>query len=830
MVPVGVLVMLAIIYTGFVIPIPYMKPWLGWFRHVNPVAYAFESLMINEFQGRSFGCARFIPDGEAYQNVSDDFKSCVGTAVAFQSDSVNGDEYIKSVYKYSPPHLWRNVGIIFAFIIFFGALHLWSSEFVETRKPRGDLLLFLRNATAQGVQIDEELNISPVPKTNYETHISSDAGLIKHKSTIHWENVSYEVPLKKGETKEILNNIDGWVKPGTLTVLMGATGAGKTTLLDVIAQRTTSGTITGEIMVDGRPRDNSFQRSTGYAQQNDLHLHTATVREALRFSARLRQPKRLPNSIKYAYVEKIIDILGMKWYADAIVGEPGDGLSPEQRKRLTIAVELAARPSRLLFLDEPTSGLDSQTAFIICNLLRNLAHESGQAIMCTIHQPSSRLLEMFDQMLLIDEGHTVYFGPIGPDVNTMINYFESKGAPACRRGQNPAEWVMDVSGASPGSKNTIDWHTAWQNSTERQQLKHDLSRMKETLARQQISDTESGEFATPIWTQFFVVTYRTFVEYWRTPSAIYAKLMFYFGASFMIGVSCFRSPNSLQGLQNQLFSVFLIFTTFSNVLQQIAPQFGARRALFEAREAPSKIFSWAAFISSSIIVEAAWQVLLATISFVLFYYLTGMNHNASDADRHERGILMLLLFIAFFLFTQSLSHLLAVAIEVPQAAVNMGQPVFYLTIIFCGVLVPKEYLPRFWIFMYWVSPLTYLTRSIFTVGVAKQPITCMSSELVMIPKPPNSQTCGDFLDTFIGAAGGRVLNPSARDKCQYCPMKDTDQFLHFFSMSYQERWRDFVIIFIYIVFNWLATFALYKLVRVPKRQKPLKNGKDKSAV
>lgn len=88
----------------------------------------------------------------------------------------------------------------------------------------------------------------------------------------------------------------------------------------------------------------------GYVQQSDIHLHTATVREALQFSALLRQPKSVPRTQKLAYVEEVLDIMEMKSYADAIVGVPGEGLNVEQRKRLTIAVEMASKPDLLLFL------------------------------------------------------------------------------------------------------------------------------------------------------------------------------------------------------------------------------------------------------------------------------------------------------------------------------------------------------------------------------------------------------------------------------------------------------------------------------------------------
>lgn len=138
--------------------------------------------------------------------------------------------------------------------------------------------------------------------------------------------------------------------------LMGVSGAGKTTLLDVLAQRTSIGVITGDMLVNGKPLDSSFQRKTGYVQQQDLHLETTTVREALRFSAMLRQPKSVSKTEKYEFVEEVISMLNMQDFSEAIVGVPGEGLNVEQRKLLTIGVELAAKPALLLFLDEPTSG------------------------------------------------------------------------------------------------------------------------------------------------------------------------------------------------------------------------------------------------------------------------------------------------------------------------------------------------------------------------------------------------------------------------------------------------------------------------------------------
>lgn len=188
-----------------------------------------------------------------------------------------------------------------------------------------------------------------------------------------------------------------------------------------------------------RPLPKRFQRATGFAEQMDIHEPTATVRESLRFSALLRQPKDVPIEEKYAYCENIIDLLEMRDIAGATVGTVGSGLNPEQRKRLTIAVELASKPELLLFLDEPTSGLDSLAAFNIVRFLRRLA-DAGQAVLCTIHQPSAVLFEEFDDLLLLQKGgQVVYNGELGQDSKTLIDYFERNGGKQCPSTANPAE-------------------------------------------------------------------------------------------------------------------------------------------------------------------------------------------------------------------------------------------------------------------------------------------------------------------------------------------------------------------------------------------------------
>lgn len=204
-----------------------------------------------------------------------------------------------------------------------------------------------------------------------------------------------------------------------------------------------------------------------------------------------------------------------------------------------------AKPALLLFLDEPTSGLDSQTAWSICTLLRKLAN-NGQAILCTIHQPSALLFQEFDRyvfcilvlglfaefgfrlLFLQRGGRPVYFGNIGKHSRTLIDYFEGQGASPCPPDANPAEWMLHAIGAAPGSVVTKDFADAWRESKEFAEVKEELVRKRElSKGATPISTKESklalADFAAPFSTQFAACAYRVFQQYWRTPSYIYSK-------------------------------------------------------------------------------------------------------------------------------------------------------------------------------------------------------------------------------------------------------------------------------------------------------------------
>ncbi|KFA54267.1 hypothetical protein S40293_07806 [Stachybotrys chartarum IBT 40293] len=828
MAPASIVLLILVLYSGFVIPPQYMQDWLGWLRWINPVFYGLESVFLNEFVGRQFPCTDIIPSGPGYESVALSEMVCNAPGAVPGETFVDGAAYLEQAFGFLNSHRWRNYGILIALMLLFMTLHLVSMEYIASERSKGEVLIFTREALKkQRKRTSDSETGTKVSATDIRGNSSSDVESLdieKQSSIFLWRDVCYDIKTKDGN-RRILDHVDGWVKPGTLTALMGVSGAGKTTLLDVLASRVTMGIVSGEMLVDGQHRDSSFQRKTGYVQQQDLHSPSSTVREALQFSAILRQPKRYSQQEKIAYVDTVIKLLDMEDYADAVIGVPGSGLNVEQRKRLTIGVEVVARPQLLLFLDEPTSGLDSQTSWSICNLMEKLTH-SGQAILCTIHQPSSMLFQRFDRLLLLAKGgKTVYFGPIGKDSQVLMDYFERNGGPARSPGTNPAEHMLEVIGAAPRAHTDIDWHAVWRASPEYQEVQSQLSRLStispgKTQAKTSAAQDNSQfrEFAAPFTTQLWQVTKRVFQHYWRDPSYILSKLILTAGAALIIGLSALESENTIRGLQNQLFGVFMFLMIFIQLSNQINPLFCEQRTLYEARERPSKSYSWQAFMYANLSVEIVWNSVMAVFSFICWYFPIGLYRNAEWTDQvHERGIAIFLHVWIFYLLATTFDLMLMAGLPNPDIAGGIFNFFFIMMYAFCGILAGPDDLPGFWIFMYRVNPFTYVVEGFLGTTLANAPVECASNEIVTF-SPPGDNTCEDYMSDYMSISGGYLANDSgsSTDQCQYCSISGTNDFLAGINVSYDNRWRNLGLLWVYIVFNIAAAIFFYWLARVPK--------------
>ncbi|QSZ36007.1 hypothetical protein DSL72_007131 [Monilinia vaccinii-corymbosi] len=792
------------------------------------IAYAYESLIINEFSGCIFQCTDLAPSGPSYIGTSLHNRVCsvIGSIPGFED--VLGTVYLELKFGFQPQHLWRNMSILFAFMAFFMASYLIAATYLSTRKTGGEVLLFQRGHKRHPKR-QRHLEIYSGPEVNrYGGNGDPITRIQRQTSTFQWRGICLDIKTVDG-TRRILDHVDGWVKPGTLTAVMGPAGAGKTSLLDILASRSNIGIVSGEMFVDGCIKEISFQRKVGYVQQQDFHLSTATVREALQFSAIMRQSSQVTKREKFAYVEEIIKLLEMDVYADAVVGVPGEGLNIEQRKKLTIGIELAAKPKLLFLLDEPTSGLDSSTAWDIVELLRRItAH--GQAILCTIVQPSAALFQRFDSLLILGPvGRPIYFGRLGENCKTVKDYFEANGADPCPPDGNVAEWIMQTIGCTTGSKNAINWPEVWKNSHELVLVHRKLDHMRKALCARSsffLTGTKKPprrkEFATPFLLQVWECSRRTNLHYWRTPSYIYSKIAVSLFYALFVGFSFFKDKKSLQDLQNQILGVFMLLTLTSSFVPQLLPNLLVQRALFEARECHAKMYSWPAFIISNILVELAWSTLVAVIISLSCYYPMGMYRNALlTKTMLERNGVMLLLIWVYLIYASTFGYMVQVGLELTEMAGILSNAVFLLSLMFCGIISAPTALPQVWGILWRLSPFTYLADGMLSVGLANDPVTCSQYEFLHF-EPVTGSSCGSYMASYIHRAGGYLINPSAKSRCVYCPLKDSNELLAGAGMSYDNRWRNFCVMWAYVGFNIIMTLLIYWLVRV-RKGRPVKD-------
>ncbi|ERF73323.1 hypothetical protein EPUS_03156 [Endocarpon pusillum Z07020] len=467
----------------------------------------------------------------------------------------------------------RNPAIIFAFMIFYMLTYLFSTEYISAAKSKGEILLFRRGyapAHEPEAQSDIEKSTDAGQSLDQAMDRQVSATIQQQTAIFQWKDICYDINIKK-EPRRILDHLDGWVKPGTLTAAMGWCLA-KLYLMGV---------------------------------REMPHSKGKLVREGLQFSALLRQPASTTKQEKLGYVEEVIKLLDMEAYADAVVGVPGEWLNVEQRKRLTIGVELAAKPELVLFLDEPTSGLDSQTSWAILDLLEKL----------TAH---AMLFQRFDRLLFLAAGSKpVYFGEIGPSSSTLTTDFERNEAEPCPPDSNPAEWMIEVIGAAPDTTSSINWTEVWDSSAEKPSITLDLTTLQPSPSK---DDSTYRPFAAPFHTHIRLYLIRIF-----TPILAHTNLHLQQTAPLhpnrplhqpllpLLQQQLLLPPSKAS--KTKMLGIFMLMTIFGNIVQQNLPQLPrAQRSLFEARKRQSKIYSWPAFLLSNILVELPWNTFLAHVA------------------------------------------------------------------------------------------------------------------------------------------------------------------------------------------------------------------------
>ncbi|EGC39183.1 hypothetical protein DICPUDRAFT_148081 [Dictyostelium purpureum] len=789
----NVLVITQFTYSGYYIPYEKMNRSLQWYYWANPITYAYKALMANEFADMKFDCLEMIPySNEVNSTTYSDpaYRACPTIAADPGQNSFYGSSYLSKVMDLKSNDLALNVCVVYLFWVLFIVINCIVMEFFDWTSGGYTSKVYKRGKAPKMNDVDEEKRQNEMvanATSNMKETLKMPGGIFT------WQNINYTVPVPGG-TRLLLDNVEGWIKPGQMTALMGSSGAGKTTLLDVLAKRKTIGEVKGKCYLNGKALEMDFERITGYVEQMDVHNPGLTVREALRFSAKLRQEPHIPLEEKFAYVEQVLEMMEMKHLGDALIGdlETGVGISVEERKRLTIGVELVSKP-HILFLDEPTSGLDAQSSYNIIKFIRKLA-DAGMPLVCTIHQPSSVLFEHFDRILLLAKGgKTVYFGDIGEKSSVLLSYFERNGCRPCSEKENPAEYMLECIGAGVHGKSDKNWPELWKESNEYREIENELLSLEAAgPIKGHVDNGKPREFATSLFFQTWEVYKRLNLIWWRDPFYTYGTLIQCALVGLMTGFTFWNLGNSSTDMNQRVFFVFEAIILGILFMFLVLPQFITQKEYFK-RDYASKFYSWLPFAVSIVVVELPFVLVSGTIFFFTSFWTAGLESSNSN------NFYFWLMFIMFIFFCVSFGQAVGAVCFNLTFALNVLPILIVFFFLFCGLMVRPDDIPMFyreWI--YKLNPCTYLLEGLITNVLNHVNVKCSLDDLVKFTKSPLYSTCEEYAFEFIngttkGTGYVETIN-ELTNECGYCAYKSgPEYFENHLGWSYSNRWRNFVL-------------------------------------
>ncbi|KAI3875052.1 hypothetical protein MKW98_019625, partial [Papaver atlanticum] len=531
--------------------------------------------------------------------------------------------------------------------------------------------------------------------------------------SITFDNIKYSVDMPpemkaEGVTEdrlELLKGVSGAFRPGVLTALMGVSGAGKTTLMDVLAGRKTGGHIDGNIMISGYPKkQETFARISGYCEQNDIHSPHVTVYESIVYSAWLRLPKEVKPEIRKMFVEEVMELVELSSLRGALVGLPGvNGLSTEQRKRLTIAVELVANPS-IIFMDEPTSGLDARAAAIVMRAVRNTV-DTGRTVVCTIHQPSIDIFESFDELFLMKRGgQEIYVGPLGHHSCHLIRYFEGiEGVDKIKDGYNPATWMLEVTSAGHEGGLGVDFAETYKNS----EL---YKRNKELIKELSIAPPGTKDLYFPtmysrsFFTQCMACLWKQYWSYWRNPPYTAVRFFFTVVIALMFGTIFWdlgTRTSQRQDLFNALGSMYaaVLFLGVQNT-SSVQPVVAVERTVFY-RERAAGMYSALPYAFGQVVVEIPYILIQSLVYGVIVYAMIGFEWTPAKFFWYIFYMFFTLCYFTFY-------GMMTVAVTPNQnIAAIIGSAFYGLWNLFSGFIIPRTKIPIWWRWYYWACPVAW---------------------------------------------------------------------------------------------------------------------------
>ncbi|KAL1346855.1 hypothetical protein HN51_020384 [Arachis hypogaea] len=744
---------------GFILSRVDVRKWWLWGYWISPMMYGQNAIAVNEFLGNSW---KHVPPN---------------------STEPLGVKVLKARGIFPEAHwYWIGVGASIGYMLLFNLLFPLALHFLDPfGKPQAlisEEALAERNSVRNDHIIElssgrngasDKSNGRSVSSRTLSARVGAFNGTDRNRKrgmvlpftplSITFDEIRYTLDMPQEmkaqgiveDKLELLKGISGAFRPGVLTALMGVSGAGKTTLMDVLSGRKTAGYIQGQITISGYPKkQETFARISGYCEQTDIHSPHVTVYESLVYSAWLRLPPEVDSSTREMFIEEVMELVELNSLKDALVGLPGvNGLSTEQRKRLTIAVELVANPS-IIFMDEPTSGLDARAAAIVMRTVRNTVN-TGRTVVCTIHQPSIDIFDAFDELLLLKRGgEEIYVGPLGRHSSHLISYFEGiNGVPKIKNGYNPATWMLEVTSEAQEEALGINFAELYKNS--------DLYRGNKALISELSTPPSASKdlYFTTKYSQSFITQckaclWKQNLSYWRNPPYSAVRFLFttfialLFGTIFWdIGSKRKRAQDVFNAMGSMYAAVLFIGVQNATSVQ---PVVAIERTVFY-REKAAGMYSALPYAFGQVAIEIPYILLQTLVYGVIVYAMIGFEWTVMKFFWY-----LFFMFFTFLYFT--LYGMMAVGATPDHHVAGIVSFGFYLIWnLFSGFVIPRTRMPVWWRWYFWICPVSWTMYGLVTSQFGD-----------VTERIDTGETVGDFVkryfgyrDDFIGIAAAVVV-------------------------------------------------------------------------
>ncbi|SMR55815.1 unnamed protein product [Zymoseptoria tritici ST99CH_1E4] len=781
------------ITAGYIVSQATQPSWLKWTYYLNPLALAFSALMMNEFEHITIDCQSsvlsFPPTRPLPVNALQSGVTCGLATSADRTFLVAGRTYLQLDFDYDTHDKVRTILNLLALMGLFFIANLALAEILDWDSPASSVMVSVPKNIQPPQQTRTACMTAFVPTPPTSEFVQSPAAWTRGVSRLTFCRLRHDIATGRGQqSRRLLDEVTGALESGQLLAVMGASGAGKTTLLNLLSGREHSGVRGGTVSAC---TSRGLPPTIGYAEQVDIHEPKSTVREAMLFSACLRQPKHVSFAEKRAWVDHLIPLLELTPIQNAIIGVVGSGseLSARDRKRTTIAVELAAKPD-ILFLDEPTTGLGSEGALAIARLLRKLA-DHGQAIACSIHQPSASTLENFDQVLFLHNGKMVYFGPLGSGLCRPAEYIARQTCSSCPVGRDPVEWMTtQVIGSSPAHHET--WSDAWASSEEADML-------QASLKPTSYSETSRAESMrghpcqASVWYQIHQLTLRNSTALWRTPEYGFSRFINHVALAVTIRIVLPHAGHSIRDMVHRVLALWQTTMLPAFILTTVEYRFHASRRL-SLRESATSTYSNTALAVSAMLVEIPY-CFLCTAGFVLPLFSLVGPLVLSQVTYFALAVFLVQIFCV------TLAQAIATLSPYERISTLFNTPSITVFALFCGISVPRSELPGFlrnW--LYYLNPYTWLMSGLLTNSIHGFNVQCAENELtdIMVPLP---QTCQQAMSLLSTLHDPGYIAGNTSQVCHYCPLTTGDRYSESLGLSYAQRWKYLGVFSVFCVSN-----------------------------